>query len=124
MSFTFICRVLPAALFSLYCESAEVPTLQAGEMVYRGYYTRGAEVHTFTPCKSDKTYWVSFDWAGREMSDYYKSNVSKPYEPMFIEFRGHLLNEQVDGFALEYDGLIRISEVKTFGFGEGNQCDA
>ena len=121
---TSFCHVLPAALLSLLCETAEVNAVQTDEMIYRGYYVWGAEVHTFSPCASDKTYWVSFDWAGRAMNDYYKSHVSQPYEPMFIVFRGRLLDEQVDGFALEYDGLIRISDVKSFGFYKGDPCNA
>jgi len=38
-----------------------------------------------------------------------------PYQPIYLEFRGHLLDEVVDGFAVDYDGLIRISEIYHLG---------
>ena len=41
---------------------------------------------------------------------------------MYIEFHGHLLNEKVDGFALNYDGLIRISEVREYSFAIPAAC--
>lgn len=31
---------------------------------------------------------------------------------IYIEFRGHMLDEEVGGFAADYDGHIRISEIK------------
>ena len=110
------CSVLPALLFSVFCGAEEIQTEPVTEQIFHGHYIWGGEVHTFSPCTSDKTYWVSFDWAGREMQNYYKAHLSKPYQPMFISFRGQILNEQVDGFALQYDGLVRISEVKRFWF--------
>lgn len=50
------------------------------------------------------------------MTEFYKNNQKEPYQYMFIKFRGHLLDEVVDGFAKDYDGLIRISEVIEFSF--------
>ena len=42
--------------------------------------------------------------------------------PMYIEFRGQTLNEKVDGFALDYSGLIRISEVFQYTFNIPESC--
>ena len=84
------------------------------EKVYRGTYSWGPEVHSFQPCNSENDYWVTFDWAGIEMHEFYKSTDKKPYQLMYIEFRGQVLNEEVDGFASSYSGLIRISEVKKY----------
>ena len=42
---------------------------------------------------------------------------------MYVEFRGQVLNETVDGFAKQYDGLIRISEVKKYSFEIPVQCN-
>ena len=80
---------------------------------YRGIYYLGAEVNTFSPCDSEKTYWVSgSSWVLDPLYQYVKEKTKKPYEPVYIEFRGHLLKEILDGFAAGYDGLIRISEVR------------
>jgi hypothetical protein len=41
---------------------------------------------------------------------------------MYIEFRGHILDEKVDGFAANYDGLIHVSEVCEYSFGVSSGC--
>lgn len=92
------------------------------ERYYRGTYLWGPEVHGFKPCNDEKDYWVSFDWAGNEMHEYYIKADKEPYQPMYIEFRGQVLNEAVGGFAEEYTGLIRISEVSKYTFEVPAQC--
>lgn len=89
---------------------------QGHERVYSGTYSWGPEVHAFKPCNSEEHFWVSFDWAGIEMQEYYKNNTKKPYQVMYLEFRGIELDEVVDGFAATYSGLVRISEVKKYTF--------
>ncbi|MDG3085186.1 hypothetical protein P7F88_03345 [Vibrio hannami] len=86
------------------------------EKVYKGLYVYGHEVHSFRACNTEEEYWVSYNWAGLEMNDFYKANQKENYQPMYIEFRGQILNEQVDGFASDFDGLIRVSEVKQYTF--------
>lgn len=93
------------------------------DQVYEGLYSWGPEVHSFTPCGDETSYWVSFDWAGAEMHEHYKQYFDNPYQPMFIEFRGHILDEKVDGFAEEYDGLIRVSDVHRFTFDIPGRCN-
>lgn len=92
------------------------------DKLHNGIYTWGPEVHSFKPCGSNTGYWVSFDWAGIAMQSYYKANKTKPYQAMYIEFRGHLLNEKVDGFASDYAGLMRISEVHRYSFIIPSEC--
>jgi hypothetical protein len=93
------------------------------ELIYQGIYSWGHEVHTFRPCNGKTEFWVSFNWAGFEMHRYYRQSISRPYQPMYVEFRGQVLNETVDGFAKQYDGLIRISEVKKYSFEIPVQCN-
>ena len=92
------------------------------DKTYIGKYTWGLEVESFTPCNSDISYWVSYNWAGSDMHKFYKENNKEPYQSLYIEFRGHLLNEKVDGFAVDYDGLIHISEVKQYSFELPKSC--
>lgn len=92
------------------------------DQIYQGRYYWGPEVNSFTPCNSESSYWVSYNWAGMEMSNYYKENATAAYQPMYLEFRGHLLNEKLDGFADEYDGLIRLSEAKHYTFDVPPAC--
>ncbi len=92
------------------------------EKLYSGTYFWGSEVHSFKSCNKNEVYWVSFDWAGNKMHEFYKKHSTKPYQAMYIEFRGQELNEVLDGFAIDYSGLLRISEVKKFTFDVPKQC--
>lgn len=92
------------------------------EKIYLGKYYWGPEVHSFQLCNSQTSYWVSFDWAGIEMNEYYQQKRKVPYQPMYLEFRGHLHHEVVDGFAEDYDGIIHISEVKNYSFMIPDSC--
>jgi len=92
------------------------------DKIYEGKYYWGPEVKSFSLCSGKPAYWVSFYWAGIEMHEFYKENRVKPYQPMYLKFRGHLLDEELDGFAESYDGLIHISEVKEYSFDIPNTC--
>ena len=92
------------------------------DKIYEGKYSWGPEVHSFTPCNNKTSYWVSFNWAGFEMHEFYKKNRKIGYQPMYVKFRGHLLDEVVDGFADQYDGLIHISEVKEYSLNLPSSC--
>lgn len=103
-------------LFPAICHGSEHETNYAGTYVY------GPEVHSFKPCNQKADFWVSFDWAGIEMHEYYKKSKKEPYQHMYIEFRGQVLNEVVEGFAENSDGLIRISEVTRYSFKVPDTC--
>lgn len=92
------------------------------DKIYEGMYSWGHEVHSFTPCNSKASFWVGFYFAGIQMNQFYKENHNKPYQSMYIKFKGHILNEEVDGFAEQYDGLIHISEVKNYSFDIPKSC--
>ena len=82
------------------------------EKVYRGVYVWGNEVNVFQPCDNKKSLWVSAStWVQEPLLEFYRTHTSQPYETIYIEFRGMELDEVVDGFARDHDGLIRISEV-------------
>lgn len=85
-------------------------------------YIWGHEVNSLQLCGESASYWASFNWAGQEMHEYYRANAQQPYQPMYLEFRGVLLDEQRDGFAADYDGLLHISEVYRYDFELPTDC--
>lgn len=87
------------------------PQLQAHDEIFEGRYYWGEGVDSFRLCSSATHYWTSYGFAGVKLRAFYTKNTTAPYEPVYLRFRGHVLNEEVDGFAAEYDGLIRISEI-------------
>jgi hypothetical protein len=92
-----------------------LPVMTAGatcDRLYTGLYRWGAEVNTFQPCGSDTDSWVSAStWILGPLKAYLQQHTGRPYQPVYIEMRGHLLDEETGGFASQYDGLVRISEV-------------
>lgn len=82
------------------------------DVTYSGRYVWGHEVNSLRPCDSEDVYWVSASSRVLEpLLELYRSRTDEPYQPIFIEFRGHLPDEVFDGLAADYDGLVRISEV-------------
>jgi len=83
---------------------------------FQGYYTWGHEVRGFQACNSTQQYWVkSTPEIRKSLLDYYQANTTKPYESIYLEFRGAYLDEPREGFASEYDGLIMIHSVVQLG---------
>ena len=83
----------------------------AHDSEFRGVYTYGPEVEVFSPCASDQAYWTSYNWAGIPLREFHQAHTQKPYQGVYVRFRGQLLDEVVDGFAQDYDGLVHISEI-------------
>lgn len=91
---------------------------------YRGLFFWGPEIKDFAPCGSEKVYAVSGSyWALNSLYDDANDRDNSPYKAVYIEFRGHLLDEVLDGFAIDLDGLIRISEIKSYKFKIPSECD-
>lgn len=117
--------VLPAAADNQSL-SACMRSLSAADCdsIHRGLYTYGAEVDAFRPCGSEKEYWVNVTpWVREPLAGFLKERkATEPYQPVYIEFRGHILNDKRDGFAAQYDGLIHISEVLVISEPSDKQC--
>ncbi|WNC70274.1 hypothetical protein RI845_09065 [Thalassotalea nanhaiensis] len=119
-------NIYKALLYSMVVCSIPACSSDSGaqaEQVHRGVYTWGPEVRSFKPCDQENAYWVSYDFAGQAMQRYYKKMQTTPYQPMYIEFRGMLLDEELAGFANDYSGLFRISEVYNFTFEVPDECN-
>ena len=79
---------------------------------YRGFYVFGHEVRTFQPCGSDQVYWVKADQKiSQQLRKEHHKLTSKPYEPVYVEVKGHLIQKAAEGFAAEYDGQIVIDGI-------------
>ena len=82
------------------------------DKVFKGLYTWGAEVNVFQPCGSGDIFWVSASsWVQGPLLEYVQKSMTKPYQSIYMEVRGSILDEVRGGFAQQYDGLIRVSEI-------------
>lgn len=107
----------------VFCLLAQATLAGDCDRVYKGRYYRGAEVNSFHPCNSESTYWVSASsWVMNPVWSTLRKQTIQPYQPIYLEFRGHLLDEVVDGFAADYNGLIRISEIYHLGVAIPPDC--
>lgn len=87
--------------------------MQAPETEYRGRYYYGHEVDVFEPCNSADSFWVSHGWGSinADVKGFSMRTITKPYQPVYIEFSGHRHHEEAGGFAADYDGIVHISRV-------------
>jgi hypothetical protein len=93
------------------------------DQIYKGRYFWGHEVNSFQPCNSTNSYWVSTSSTIQSLLiDFVKKSQETPYKPVYLVFRGHYLNEDKNGFASDYDGLIRISEIKELSNAVPGEC--
>lgn len=80
--------------------------------IHAGYFTYGVEVNVFQPCNKKETYWVT----GPEKSlthlvKTHEELTTKPYEKVFIKFTGLYIAKALDGFAMDYEGQVKIDKV-------------
>ena len=79
---------------------------------HRGLYYWGAEVNVVCPCGSRDCYWVRGEPAVlNPLRVYVQKQTSEPYQPIYLTYRGHRLDEPTSGFAVNYEGYQLISEV-------------
>jgi len=102
-----------------------LPALTAGcdqPPAQRGLYYWGAEVNVVCPCgvggergaagTGQRCFWVRGDPALLEtMQVYVQRNISEPYQPVFLSYRGEFLDEPTVGFAANYEGYQTVTEV-------------
>lgn len=76
--------------------------------VVSGELIIGHEANVFTPCKSDKEFWV-MDQTGKLGALYNELNENeKPYTPIFAEIEIIDKGKAKEGFAANYDGVYDI----------------
>lgn len=92
--------------------SDKTQVLDTEKNTLAGHYIYGPEVDVFQPCNQSKAYWV----IGQEpllssMVAQYGQLITEPYEQVFIIVTGDYLAKATDGFAMDYDGQIRINSL-------------
>ena len=98
--------------FSVLCLFTLAACSGQGASDFLGRYIWGHEVRSFQPCDSKQVFWVKTSPdIQKELTSFHQANTSKPYEAIYIEFEGALIDEEPTGFALDYDGLILIDKL-------------
>ena len=94
-----------------------IPAYAEGDQVlrYRGQYTYAHEVNTFCPKINSQCYWLDPQTPAQirqQLKQLSEKLTSRPYEAICLVLQGQIDREtKSDGFAADYDGLIRVSRV-------------
>lgn len=82
---------------------------------YRGMYAFGPEVEVFSPCGSDKVYWLieapDLEALKLQLARSGQLEGEGPFPSIYIEFNGYKSEEAADGFSGAYDGLIQLDSL-------------
>ena len=75
-------------------------------------YHWGAEVNVVCPCAADECYLVKASIETmKPLQHFVQRQARRPYQPVHLIFRGHLLEEAAVGFGANYDGLMQLDAV-------------
>ncbi len=89
--------------------------LQCTQNAVKGMLVLGHEVATFSPCGTSKVYWIS-DTKNGQLHRLYKSKVgakAAPYTPVMAELVVSHNGKAKDGFAADYDGVLKTVSIKS-----------
>jgi hypothetical protein len=94
--------VLLLGLFA--CDDVPTPML--------GIYTWGHEVRTFRSCGGTEVHWVQApERVLQQLRQAHDSLTSEPYQGILVEAYLRHSADEPQGFARDYDGLIRVDSV-------------
>ncbi len=89
--------------------------LQCTKNAVKGILVIGNEVATFSPCGTSKVYWIT-DTKNGQLHRLYKSKVGSKateYTPVMAELMVSDNGKAKDGFAADYDGVLKTVSVKS-----------
>ncbi|MGL5335946.1 MAG: hypothetical protein ACRC9R_07345 [Enterovibrio sp.] len=83
---------------------------------YRGIYTQGFEVSSFTPCGSKKDHWL---WAKDEKLlqkldariDKIRDQKGEPYPSLYVEMMAVDIGKSAEGFAADYHSTLDMKKL-------------
>lgn len=91
----------------------------------RALYYWGGEVNVACPCGTSQCFWVRGTPAVLErLRGFVQAETSRPYQPVFLRYRGERLAEPTSGFAADYDGYLRIDRIESLSPTLPDDCPA
>lgn len=87
---------------------------QRRSTLYAGHFTWGHEVRAFRICNSEEEFWLR---ARPEillaLRDFVEKQTAEPYTPIYLVFSGFPLDEEPQGLAADYGGVIQAVDIIT-----------
>lgn len=78
--------------------------------VYKGLYSYGPELKSFTDCEEGKEYWVADSAKTLELA-YSNFNFEKPYQPVYVEVICHLIKSDSSIVSSDFDSTMVVTKV-------------
>ena len=93
-------------------------------LTFKGLYSYGPEVKSFTDCDEGREYWVADSAKNLELQ-YVDQGFEKPYTPVYVEVEAHLIKSDTTTVTGGYDSTMVVTKVikltKTIPDGPCNQ---
>lgn len=79
-------------------------------VVYKGLYSFGTEIKTFTECNDSTEFWVTDNSHQLELQ-YNQLNLQNLNVPVYIEVEGEKMHSGKDGLGSEYDSTLVVKKL-------------
>ena len=98
---------------------------QIPPILYKGAMALGHEAEYFVDCETKEEWWVIYENRDELQKKYQDITMesSNPFDEIYAEIKGYLEDAPEDGFAAEYDKILKIVEVVHLNsLDGGNDC--
>jgi hypothetical protein len=102
--------LLVLVLFVYACGNNSQTEKSYKTMVYKGLYSFGPEMKTFTNCDENREYWVLDSAKTLELA-YHNLGFEKPYEPVYIEVECFLKKSDTATVSGGYDSTMVVTKM-------------
>ncbi len=119
---SLMAKTVRTALISCIGVAGLLSGCEAEEKLH-GLYYWGAEVNVVCPCGTDVCYWVRAEPVVLvPLKNFVQRKTGRPYQPVYLTYRGHMVEEAAIGFGASYDGHLQIEEVISLSVELPNDC--
>lgn len=89
----------------------------------RGLLVFGHEARTLQMCGDQRVFWLHASGSLHErLKSQYLALATAPYEPLYVELEGKILDHPVGSFAEDYDGTIEVSKLQSISRVDADVC--
>jgi copper homeostasis protein (lipoprotein) len=92
------------------CNRSGVEENTDASKILKGLYSFGPEIKSFTDCEEGKEYWVTDSAKTLELA-YSNFNFEKPYEPVYIEVKCHMIKSDSLMISADFDSTMVVTKV-------------
>ncbi|MEE1673845.1 hypothetical protein SNR37_003272 [Agarivorans aestuarii] len=79
--------------------------------VYSGHFVYGHEVREFIPCGRSALWWQADKEMVADLLEFYQSNITQPYQAIYVQTEAKLLPAATNGYAQDYPAVLRLDKI-------------